>query len=323
MGTRSGNTMDEKLGAFLSKFVHFETQIAQIPALTTWMSGMDSHITKTLGDFATRLTEMEQNFSTLTARLCKVEPYATSASNVTGSARSWPSLEQDDGSTATEGPTAQDHLMTTETQDADLIFSQALLMNMREVPSFYDFHVHSTTLELRNGSILFGKGPTYQPTINLSQFIARQAPCRSDSCSKQEPSVRTLWPDIKMMVSPMKLTVLSAAPKQLSRFAKPKSLEDREGQQFSLLWRVLADQLKILFPEGDDEGAFIIPALDTRSHVLSIKDRRSGIGKPVFKLAPLGNGQIFTLVAPDLSVLGVIPDGVLQRVLSQANKVNV
>ena len=51
MGTRSGNTMDEKLGALLSKFVHFETQIAQIPAITTWMSRMDSHITKTFGNF--------------------------------------------------------------------------------------------------------------------------------------------------------------------------------------------------------------------------------------------------------------------------------
>ena len=90
----------QKLDALLSKFVHFETQIAQIPALTAWMSGMDSHITKTLGDFATRLAEMEQNISTLTARLCKVETYAASASNVSGSARSWPSLEQVDGNTA-------------------------------------------------------------------------------------------------------------------------------------------------------------------------------------------------------------------------------
>ena len=60
MGTRSGNTTDEKLDALLSKFVHFETQIAQIPALTAWVSRMDSHITKTLGDFATRLAEMEK-----------------------------------------------------------------------------------------------------------------------------------------------------------------------------------------------------------------------------------------------------------------------
>ena len=98
--TRSGSTTDEKLDALLSKFVHFETQNAQIPALTTWMSRMDSHITKTLGDFATRLTKMEQNFSALTARTCKFETYAASASNVSGSARSWPSLEQVDGSTA-------------------------------------------------------------------------------------------------------------------------------------------------------------------------------------------------------------------------------
>ena len=34
----SGSTLDDKLGAVLSKFVHFEAQIAQIPALTTWMS---------------------------------------------------------------------------------------------------------------------------------------------------------------------------------------------------------------------------------------------------------------------------------------------
>ena len=81
------------------------------------------------------------------------------------------------------------------------------------------------------------------------------------------------------------------------------------------MWRELADQLKVLFPDRDDEGAFIIPALDARSQILSIRDRRNGFGKPVFKLAPLGSGQIFTPVAPDLSVPGVSPE-VLQRVLS-------
>ena len=99
-GTRSESTTDEKLDALLSKFVHFETQIAQNPDLTTWMSRMDSHITKTLGDFATRLAEMKQNFSTFAARLCKVQTHAASASNVSSSARSWPSLDQVDGSTA-------------------------------------------------------------------------------------------------------------------------------------------------------------------------------------------------------------------------------
>ena len=54
---------------------------------------------------------------------------------------------------------------------------------------------------------------------------------------------------------------------------KSKTIEDREiGKQFAPLWKELAGQLEILFPDGDDDGAFIIPALDTRSHVLSIKD---------------------------------------------------
>ena len=80
---------------------------------STWMSRMDSHITKTLGDFATRLAEMEKICSSLTARLCKVEKvetFAASASNVSGSARSWPTLEQVDGSTAagSHGPGSSD-----------------------------------------------------------------------------------------------------------------------------------------------------------------------------------------------------------------------
>ena len=102
-----------------------------------------------------------------------------------------------------------------------------------------------------------------------------------------------------------------------------RSIEDREiGKQFAPLWTVLADQLELLFPDADEKGVFILPALDSRTQILSIKDRRNGIGKPVFKLASLGSGQTFTLVAPELSVPGVSPE-VLQRVLSQANKVNV
>ena len=59
-----------------------------------------------------------------------------------------------------------------------------------------------------------------------------------------------------------------------------------------------------------------------RSQVLSIEDRRNGVGKPVFKLAPLGSGQLFTIVTPDLCVPGVSNE-VLQRVISQATTPNV
>ena len=162
-----------------------------------------------------------------------------------------------------------------------------------------------------------------QPTTILSEFIAKQVLCRPDSYLKQEPNVRTLWPDKKMMVSHTKLTAPSAAPKQLSRCVNPNQLKTgRLESNFRLCGRELADQLKILFPDGDDEGAFIVPALDAHSHVLSIKDRRNGVGKPVFKLASVGSGQLFTLVAPDLYVPGVSRE-VLQRIISQASTANV
>ena len=90
----------------------------------------------------------------------------------------------------------------------------------------------------------------------------------------------------------MQLTVPFAASKQLLLSAKPNPLKtERLENNLHLCGGELADQLEILFPNRDDEGAFIIPALDTRSHVLSIKDRRNGIGKLVFKLASLGSGQ--------------------------------
>ena len=61
----------------------------------------------------------------------------------------------------------------------------------------------------------------FQSIINLLQFIVKQVLCQPDSYSKQEPNVRTLWPDKKMMVSSMKLT----APKQLSLSANPNHLK--------------------------------------------------------------------------------------------------
>ena len=171
MGTRPGRTTDEKLDALLSKFVHSEMQIAHIPALDV-PHGFT--VTTTLGDFATRRAEMEQHFSALTARMCKVETYdAASASIVSGSARSWPSLEQGTAPQP-QGPVAQGHLMTTETQDVDLIFSQALRMNMHIVPSCSGSRVNNTAPGLRIGSITFGKSPTCQPVTNPSEFIVTQ-----------------------------------------------------------------------------------------------------------------------------------------------------
>ena len=98
-----------------------------------------------------------------------------------------------------------------------------------------------------------------------------------------------------------------------------RSIEDREtGKQFMPLWRGLAEELRILFPEGDAKGSFVVQALDAWSQILSIRDRRKGVGKLVFKLAPFGSRQTFALVFPDLCIPRV-PSEVLQRVLSQAS----
>ena len=215
------------------------------------------------------------------------------------------------------GPMAQDHLVTTETRDADLIFPQTLMMSMREVPSCYGSHANNTTKGLRSGSIIFAKNPICRLATNLSELIARQFLCQTDLFLEHEVNVKTLLLDRKTMVFLMRLTVLFAIPKTTFAVRHSRSIEDREiGKQFAPFWRVLADQLNLLFPDGDDEGAFIVPALGTRSKVLSIKGRRNGIGKPVFKLASLGSGQTFTLVAPDLSVPGASTKSVATGSLS-------
>ena len=57
------------------------------------------------------------------------------------------------------GLMAQGHLMTVETQDEGLTRSQALKMNKREVPYYFDPLASNTSKELRCGSMFFGKNP--------------------------------------------------------------------------------------------------------------------------------------------------------------------
>ena len=193
----------------------------KIPALTAWMSRMDSQISNTHGDFGNRLTEMEQKFSALTARMCKFETHAASASNVSGSARSWPTLEQVDGSTAagSHGPGS------TETHDEGLILPQAQKMNNHEVPSYSDFLANNTSKELHSGSIPFGKNLVCWHVTNLKGFIAKQVQCQSGLFLKHEATVNTLLFDKKMMVFLMQSTVPVAAPILPSQCVNPDQLK--------------------------------------------------------------------------------------------------
>ena len=141
--------------------------------------------------------------------------------------------------------TRQDLGIYLEIQGVDLILSQLPKMDSHEVPYYYGSHVNSSTLDLRSGSILVGKRQSYQPTINLSQFIARQNLCRPDLYLKQEPNVKTLW-HLKMMVSYTKLTVPSAAPKNHHGVSIQVTWRAGHGKTICVLVDMLAEKLKFL-----------------------------------------------------------------------------
>ena len=161
-------TMEEKINEIF-------TQIAKLPLLMQSISRFENCVqtlSQTVASYDAKITNIEQIVSSLTARVTTLETNAASVSSGSGSARSWNVLHGD-GST---GPMAKGHLMTVEVRGVGLIFSQTPKMNMHGVPFYYGSRVGTTTLELRIGSITFGKSQTYQPIINPSESIARQVP---------------------------------------------------------------------------------------------------------------------------------------------------
>ena len=96
-------------------------------------------------------------------------------------------------------------------------------MNMHGVPSYYCSHVNSTTLELRSGSIVTIHCKAGSESARL--VFETRAKCHD------------FVADIKMMVSPMKLTVPSAVAKQLSRSANPNHLKTGRSES-SLRWQI-------------------------------------------------------------------------------------
>ena len=179
-----------------------------------------TNIEQIVSTFATKMAtfaEMEQNVISITTRICKIEAGATSASGGSCSASSWNLLGQSDGSTATgplgsHGPGSSDDNRNTKRR---LVFSQAQRMNMREVPSIYSFHVNNSTL----GCLLVSRSSAQRPTHHLSTSLSEFIPL--SLYLKQEPSVKTLWRDTKMTVSPTKCALHFATSVPKSQSASP------------------------------------------------------------------------------------------------------
>ena len=176
--------------------------------------------------------------------------------------------------------------MTTETHDEGLIRSQAPKMNRHEVPSYFDSFTNNkhfkidTLWEVSNMPACdkLVRIHCIAGSVSVRLVFETRGKCQDFVARHKDDGIPYA------INSPFWCTNTNIIVRQ------SKSIEDREfGKQFAPLWRELTDHFKVLFFDGDDEGVFIIPALDTRSQIPSAKDRGNGIGKPVFKFVPLVN----------------------------------
>ena len=257
-----------------SKFSQLTGQIEQIPFLANEMSRMDSHSTKTRENFTTRLAEMEQNFSTHTARMCIVETCSFRINCIrfgTILAIRW------------TGWRLHSHRVPWPRIIWFLILLQAPKMNNHEVSSYYSSPVKMTTLGLRIGSKASWKSniPAYKP-IRIN--------CKTGGEIRQigfrgEIEVPRLCGPIQgLFFQPCEVYGPFCHSGTIVTDHQSKTLEDQEiGNRFAHFWEFLQQSSKN-FSERDDTGTFIVCALDVRSQVDIIKDYRSGVGKPVFKI---------------------------------------
>ena len=106
------------------------------------------------------------------------------------------------------------------------------------------------------------------------------------------------------MASPMRLTVPVETPDVQFWFVHPSHQKTEElDDVLHHSGDVLAPKLQEHFTEPDTEGNYVVPALDFRAQVLNIYDRRNGVGKPVFRLAPDGHERRFNVIAPGVSLM--------------------
>ena len=154
------------------------------------------------------------------------------------------------------GPMAQDRLTITETQDAQYVsyvsfsFSSVLDLNALKrgrsdmhcdtFSSREDEHARCAVLlqfpceqyhiGVTNWINNIWENQTYQPTTNPSGFIAKQVAYPPDSYSRRELSVKTLWPDKRMMESPTKLIVHFQTAEPISQSASPSHLKTGKSE---------------------------------------------------------------------------------------------
>ena len=171
------STIEEKINKIF-------VQIAKLPLLMQRISRFEhcvQTVSQTVASYDAKIANIEQMVSSLVSRVTALETNATSVSSRSGLVRFWNILGHSDGSKATgflgsHGPGSSDDNRNIRRRfdfslsPADEHARSAVLLR---------FPCEQFILELRGGSILFGKGPTCQPTIHMLQLIVKQVPRRS------------------------------------------------------------------------------------------------------------------------------------------------
>ena len=204
MGNRSGSTTDEELDALFSKFLHFETQFAQIPTLTNLMSRMEFYI------FREHLQSLQLDLQRWN-RISSPSPRVCARSRHMQPQHQMYLVRQDPGLHSNKlmapqpkgpmGPGSSDdnrntrRRLDTSSSPEDEHARSAVLLQF----SCDKYHAGVST---SINSIWEKSNIPAQPTTNSSGFIAKQVACPPDSYSRRKFNVRTLWLDTRMTASP-------------------------------------------------------------------------------------------------------------------------
>ena len=176
---------------------------------------------------------------------------------------------------------------------------------------------------LRSGSIVFVKTPICQHATNLSEFIAKQVSVSVRLVFETRAKCQDFVARFEDYGVPMPLTVPSAAPIQISSSANQDHLKTGKSESnlrlsgenwlTNLKFSSLMEMTKV---HSSSQRSMLAHMSSTS------KIEETGLENRCSNLPPLEADKHLPLFAPELSVPVTSPD-VLQRVLSQANKVNV
>ena len=169
---------------------HVKTISDAVVLVTSRMTNVEQ-IVNTLSAKMFSFAEVEQNVSSLTTRMCNSKTNIASASSVPGSARSWPSPGQVDGSavTGSHRPGSFDDNRNTRRK---LDTFQTWTMKMLDVPSCCSSRVNNSMLACLLGSISSLQQLTFSTANMHIRLHARQVPNLPGLSLRQELYVKTL-----------------------------------------------------------------------------------------------------------------------------------